>query len=135
MMVLVHTSHTTRLYPQPQGESPGSGNTVPAFPGTNAAQGRPPMSSPSSLPGGGGGGGGVHGSHYTQHHTQPQHSGNPKATPYFPEKPLCRISVPSGSAGPGVNGLLCNGSIPPKDDGSSGYGSPDSEIVDAGQAQ
>lgn len=59
-----------------------------------------------------------------------------KTVPYYPEKPLCGLQpglLPSG--GVTNNGMMCNGSMPPKDDGSSGYGSPDSEIVEAGQAQ
>lgn len=62
---------------------------------------------------------------------------NHKQIPYFAEKPLCGLPLtPTPGPGGGVgNGVMCNGSIPPKDDGSSGYGSPDSEIVDGGQAQ
>lgn len=74
------------------------------------------MSSPSSLP--------------IPVHQQQQ--GNPKGVPYFPEKSHCGLPL-SGSVGGSSN--MCNGSMPPKDDGSSGYGSPDSEIVDASHAQ
>lgn len=122
-------SNPSLFYAQPPGENSATSNTIPVFPGSNAAaQGRPLMSSPSN-PGGG------HGSHHLhpQHHQHPaQHSGSQKGGPYFPDKPVG--GLPSASVG--VNGLMCNGgSMPPKDDGSSGYGSPDSEIVDAGQAQ
>lgn len=68
-------------------------------------------------------------------HLNPPQGHKPSVS-YFAEKPLCGHSGgPTG--GGGVNsGIMCNGgSIQPKDDGSSGYGSPDSEIVDAGQAQ
>lgn len=63
----------------------------------------------------------------------PQLSGNQKSAPYFSDKPMCGLAVTSTAAS--VSGGICKGSMQPKDDGSSGYGSPDSEIVDAGHVQ
>lgn len=77
----------------------------------------------------------------SMHVSQAGHA-NLKSVPYFTDKSLC--GVPVTNVGPGgnaalstmSNGMVCNVSIQPKDDGSSGYGSPDSEIVDAtAQAQ
>lgn len=105
---------------QPPGDHhPQAGSGAPVYPSANALPGRPIMSSPSNPP---------------LSLNPPQ--GHKPSGSYFAEKPLCGHSGPTaGGMGSNTNGIMCNGSIQPKDDGSSGYGSPDSEIVDAGQAQ
>lgn len=50
------------------------------------------------------------------------------------ETALCGVSKNASTGVAAVNGAMCNSSLA-KDDGSSGYGSPDSEIVDGQQTQ
>lgn len=64
-----------------------------------------------------------------QQQQQSRLTGVQKSVPFYPEK---SVGITTGGGG---GGSMCNGSNPPKDDGSSGYGSPDSEIVDAGLHQ